>query len=106
MRPCSTCRQPRISKRHLAYVYTACGLANVILNDVEVRVCGCDDAVVLPDIDGLHRAIAAALLAAGPLGTAEIAYLRKFVDGLVVSDVDITPPIQLRRDAGRWHAAD
>ncbi|MBK7823010.1 MAG: hypothetical protein IPJ61_18675 [Tessaracoccus sp.] len=104
---CAVCRQPQSARRHLTYVYTACGLANAILNNVEVRTCGCGDAVVIPDVDGLHQAIAAALLmTAGPLNPAEIAYLRKFVDGLVAGDVDITPPIQLRCDAGRWHTVD
>lgn len=106
MQPCSACHQPRTNTRRLAYAYTACGLANIILHNVEVRTCGCGEAVVLPNVDGLHQAIAAALLTAGPLGTAEIAYLRKLVDGLVAGDIDITPPIQLRCDAGRWRATD
>lgn len=103
---CAICRQPQVVRRHLTYVYTACGLANVILNNVEVRTCSCGEAAVLPNVDGLHQAVAAALLTAGPLSAAEIAYLRKFVDGLVPCDIAITPPIQLRCDAGWWHTID
>jgi hypothetical protein len=104
---CAVCRQPQSARRHLTYVYTACGLVNIVLNNVEVRTCDCGEAVVLPNVDGLHRAIATALLmTAGPLSPAEIAYLRKFVDGLAADDAAITSPIQLRCDAGRWHTID
>ena len=79
----------------------------IVLKNVEYRYCDCGEAGVLPNVDGLHRAIATALLmTAGPLNPAEIVYLQKFVDGLAADDVAITSPIQLRCDAGRWHTID
>lgn len=62
------------------YQYTECGLPSVTLCDVEVRRCGACGAheVAIPNIEGLHRAIALHLIQKPRKFTgAEIRFLRK-----------------------------
>jgi putative transcriptional regulator len=76
---CPTCRTEMESRRE-AYRYDECGLANVTLLKVEVRQCpACGTrAPVIRHIEGLHRALAAALvLKPNRLAAAEIRFLRK-----------------------------
>lgn len=79
MKKCPQCRTPMESRRE-NYRYDASGLPNVVLEDVEVRQCpNCGErAVVIPAIEGLHRALALALIRApGRFTPQEIRFLRK-----------------------------
>ena len=62
--------------------YAESGLPNVVLMDVEVRRCPrCGEtAIVIPKIEGLHRALAMTLIRErGRLGPLEIRFLRKWL---------------------------
>jgi putative zinc finger/helix-turn-helix YgiT family protein len=62
--------------------YTESGLSNVVLVGVEVRHCpNCgEDAVVIPRVEDLHRAIAMTLIRhPGRLAPSEIRFLRKWL---------------------------
>ena len=62
--------------------YDAVGLRGVTLQHIEVRRCpSCGEVeYVIPDIEGLHRALAAAVvLKSTPLSPAEIRFLRTFL---------------------------
>ncbi len=97
---CTDCGQP---PRDLGWhTYRACGLSNVIIN---VRTCPCGQTIAIPDVDGLHRAIAAALLSApGPLSAEAVRYLRKFVDGLEApaASLQLMPHLRCRRVKDHW----
>lgn len=84
------------------HAYRACGLSNVV---IDARMCPCGQAVAIHDVDGLHRAIAAALLAApGPLSAEAVRYLRKFVDGLEAPTASppLMPHLRCRRINDHW----
>jgi putative zinc finger/helix-turn-helix YgiT family protein len=59
--------------------YDAVGLPGITLRNIEVRRCKCGETeYVIPDIEGLHRAIAAAVIEQSvPLAGPEIRFLRK-----------------------------
>src|SRR5579883_463805 len=71
-----------MTSAHENYHYTACGLPNVTLKDIEVRRCpNCGDyEPLIPQIEDLHRVIAFAV-ATQPsrLSAAEIKFLRKYL---------------------------
>lgn len=76
---CSQCGTSMKSKRENVR-YDASGLANVTLENVEVRRCPSCGAyeIVIPRIDDLHRAIAEAVIRKrGRLAPEEIRFLRK-----------------------------
>jgi putative transcriptional regulator len=76
---CDSCGGAMTSKRE-RHAYTESGLANVVLENVEVRRCSkCDEVeVVIPRIEQLHRAIATALVhKPSRLSGAEMRFLRK-----------------------------
>ena len=65
------------------HAYDESGLPNVLLAGVEVRRChSCGDKEVsIPDIDGLHRAMAKCIIEKRPsLTGSEIRFLREFLD--------------------------
>lgn len=77
---CPTCRTPMASRRE-NHRYTASGLTNVVLLDLEVRTCpGCgESAIVIPHIESLHREIAMVIIKRpGRLAPQEIRLLRKW----------------------------
>lgn len=63
LRTCTECRGSAEGKRE-NYTYTECGLKNVVLTDVLVYRCArCgSEQVEIPNMDGLHRTIALAVL--------------------------------------------
>lgn len=66
------------------YAYTACGLSSVTLHQVEVSQCPhCGESeVAIPQIAGLHRALAEALMRKPvPLTLAETRFLQKEQEG-------------------------
>jgi putative zinc finger/helix-turn-helix YgiT family protein len=80
-RMCPGCRGALQSGRE-NYKYTACGLPNITLVNVEVSRCkGCGEEVVsIPHVDVLHREIAFAIIKKpARLTPAEIRYLRKYL---------------------------
>jgi putative zinc finger/helix-turn-helix YgiT family protein len=81
MTRCVACGGSTKTKREKQYRYAECGLANVILdNVVEVATCSaCGETYTgIPAIEGLHRAIASALIRKKRrLAAAEIKFLRK-----------------------------
>lgn len=81
MKKCPQCRTPMESRRE-NYRYTASGLPNVVLEDVEVRRCpNCgEQAVAIPRIEELHRVLAMAVIQqAGRLSPHDIRFLRKWL---------------------------
>jgi YgiT-type zinc finger domain-containing protein len=78
-RTCSECRGNSEGRRE-NYTYTECGLKNVVLIDVLVYRCvRCGaEQVEIPNMDGLHRTVALAVLCKGRLlSSDEIRFLRK-----------------------------
>lgn len=78
---CPNCRTPMVATRE-NHRWDASGLPNVVLVEVEVRRCpACDEeAVVIPRIEELHRALAMTLIdQPGRLTPHEIRYLRKWL---------------------------
>src|ERR1019366_3932998 len=78
-RTCSECRGSSEGRRE-NYTYTECGLKNVVLIDVLVYRCvRCGaEQVEIPNMDGLHRTVALAVLCKGRLLSGdEIRFLRK-----------------------------
>ncbi len=78
---CPQCRTPMTERRE-NHRYDASGLPNVVLVDVEVRRCpACgEQAVAIPRIEELHRALAMSVIRQpGRLTPQEIRYLRKWL---------------------------
>jgi putative zinc finger/helix-turn-helix YgiT family protein len=78
---CLICGTPMTTRRE-NYQYTASGLRYVTLHNVEVSRCPqCGETeVAIPQIEGLHRAIATALVRkATRLAPEEIRFLRKYL---------------------------
>lgn len=78
---CEVCGA-KMKARRENYRYDASGLPYVTVKGVEVRRCvGCGEIeVAIPAIEGLHRAIAAALIRKRTrLAPAEIRFLRKYL---------------------------
>lgn len=72
----------RLALKSRTHKYGESGLPNVVLHGVEVRGCReCGEIeVAIPNIEGLHRCIAQALIARASLLTgAEVRFLRKFL---------------------------
>lgn len=70
-----------MSARKGLYHYTECGLPNVWLaNGYRAHATPYGDAVIVENVDGLHRAIARLLVAKPRLTGAEFRFLRKELD--------------------------
>jgi len=102
LRTCTDCRGPSKGRRE-NYTYTECGLKNVVLVDVLVHRCArCGaEQVVVPNMDGLHRTIALAVLCKRRLLSGdEIRFLRT-VAGLKA--VDLAKILAVTKTAvSRW----
>ena len=103
---CPNCRAEMKSGRE-NYKDDMCGLPGITLLGVEVRRCpACgEDEVVIPDIEGLHRAIAHAVIRKKErLTLAEIVFLRKWL-GLsgveFARAMDVSPVTVSRWENGR-----
>lgn len=60
------------------YRYGACGVPHVVLRDLEIRRCPCEEVeVVIPGIARLHRALADAVKGQGALTPSEVEFLRR-----------------------------
>lgn len=82
MTSCPRCGSTDVTTSRASRPYTQAGLHRVVLADIETRVCAScgSEAVVIPDIAGLHRTIARALvLKLGRLAGEEIRFLRKYL---------------------------
>ena len=80
MTRCAECGGPVKTRREKHYRYAECGLPNVIVDGIEVSECQrCGETYTgIPAIEGLHRAIAAAVIyKKGRLAPEEIKFLRK-----------------------------
>ncbi len=77
---CFECDSSKISSNSDAYRYFECGLPNVVLHGVTVyrcRDCGAE-YVSIPDMEGLHRALAMVIVNKnGRLTPAEVRFSRK-----------------------------
>lgn len=76
---CYECRGSALGRRE-NYAYSECGLQNVVLKDVLVYRCArCGSShVEIPNMDGLHRTLALAVLCkATLLSSEEIRFLRR-----------------------------
>ena len=79
---CRTCGKTELTSRTETYLYTECGLPNVVLVGVEVRRCpSCGHhELVLPRVLELHRTIALAVIKKpARLSGTEVRYLRKYL---------------------------
>jgi YgiT-type zinc finger domain-containing protein len=115
---CLICAEAMATTRE-DYPYTASGLPDVTLQQVEVRRCPhCGETeVALPHIAGLHLAIAAALLGKpARLHPEEMRYLRTFFGWAEAEAAPLAPwlasgeersalRITLRESAGVWRRA-
>jgi putative zinc finger/helix-turn-helix YgiT family protein len=82
MRACPRCGSKELTTSVEARPYTEGGLPHVVFANVEVRRCGScgNEALVLSNIDGLHRAIARTLVRKpARLSGSEIRFLRKYL---------------------------
>lgn len=82
MTKCPDCRGPAKTRREKRYRYTECGLSNVTVDGVEISVCQrCGETYTgIPAVEGLHRAIAGAVIRKkGRLAPEEIKFLRKSI---------------------------
>jgi putative zinc finger/helix-turn-helix YgiT family protein len=99
---CLECDGKLTTKRE-NYRYLASGLANVTLMNVEVRRCGScgDHEVVIPHIEALHKALAAAIVKRTSRMTGhEVKFLRK---QLGYSGVDFATLIGVSAETiSRW----
>ena len=80
---CVRCGSTDVTAKRENFQYTASGLSNVVLEDVEVRYCtDCGDrAAAIPRIEELHRQIGLHLCTQGSrLAPEEIRFLRKMMD--------------------------
>jgi len=80
MTTCVECGGPVKTRREKHYRYPECGLPNVVVDGVEITECRrCGETYTgIPAIEGLHRAIAAAVIyKKGRLASQEIKFLRK-----------------------------
>lgn len=102
---CMRCGAAMRTKRG-EYHYVDCGLADVVLGDMEISACLACDArsVAIPNVEGLHRAIAEDL-AEKPeqLIPQEIRFLRKW---LGFSGVDFAALVgKTPETVSRWESA-
>ena len=82
MTTCVECGGPVKTRRETQHRYTECGLSNVVVDGVEISKCQwCGETYTgIPAIDGLHRAIATAVICKkGRLASEEIKFLQKFL---------------------------
>ena len=80
MTKCVECGGPVKTRKERQYRYTECGLTNVIVDGIEITECQrCAETYTgIPAIEGLHRAIATAVIyKKGRLASEEIKFLRK-----------------------------
>jgi putative zinc finger/helix-turn-helix YgiT family protein len=80
MTACTECGGLVKTRREKHYRYAECGLPNVIVDGIEISECQrCGETYTgIPAIEGLHRAIAAAVIhKKGRLAREEIKFLRK-----------------------------
>jgi len=79
---CTRCGSSEVTAKRENFQYTASGLPNVVLENVEVRYCAsCGDrAAAIPRIEELHRQIGLLLCTQGArLAPEEIRFLRKLM---------------------------
>ena len=77
---CRNCEQAEMVETRENYHYRECGLDNVTIVGITVRKCPeCGNIMpLIPNIEGLHDALAKAIITQnGPLTAAEIVFLRK-----------------------------
>lgn len=77
---CRNCEQTEMIEMRENYHYRECGLDNVTIVGITVRKCPeCGNIMpLIPNIEGLHDALAQAIIKQnGPLTAAEIVFLRK-----------------------------
>lgn len=77
---CRNCEQTEMIETRENYHYRECGLDNVTIVGITVRKCPeCGNIMpLIPNIEGLHDALAQAIIKQnGPLTAAEIVFLRK-----------------------------
>ncbi|HMX28257.1 MAG TPA: YgiT-type zinc finger protein, partial [Blastocatellia bacterium] len=77
---CEMCKAETVIKREQRYHYTECGLDNVYLENIDVRVCeACGEvAPRIPRINDLHATIGQAIaLQSQPLSGKEARFLRQ-----------------------------
>ncbi len=103
MTRCAECGGPVKTRREKRYRYAECGLPSVIVDGIEVSECQrCGETYTgIPAIEGLHRAIAAAVIyKKGRLAPEEIKFLRK---SLGWSGVDFAKPMGTTPETvSRW----
>lgn len=79
---CRTCKRGEMTTQRETYLYTECGLPNVVLAGVEVRrchECGAHE-LVLPNVTELHRVLAHAVIEKpASLSGAEVRFLRTYL---------------------------
>lgn len=94
MSTCIRCNE-EMTTTEGSWDYVECGLDNVRLENVEIHACAAcgNRAVVLPNIEGLHAAIAAILAAKpGPLEARELRFMRQY---LGYARDDLAPLLQV-----------
>lgn len=86
------------------YHYTESGLSNVVLTGVIIRACSCGEKMpVIPDIEGLHRAIAIGIVKSKTLLTGEgIRFVRKEMQ---LKAVDLAKLLSVNKvSISRWES--
>ena len=79
---CMQCGGEMVTKRETLFHYTASGLSNVFLADVEVSKCAeCDEfEVAIPRVEQLHKVLATSIAEqTSRLAPEEIRFLRKYL---------------------------
>jgi len=102
---CPDCRKQEMQESRETVRYDECGLSNVALQGVRVRRCpGCGNQLVsIPNLEGLHRALAVTLVSKPErLSTEEIIFLRK---SLGWSKTDFAKKFHVRKEqVSRWES--
>jgi len=100
---CRNCEQAEMVETQENYHYRECGLDNVTIVGIAIRKCPeCGTVMpLIPNIDGLHDALAQAIIKQnGPLTAAEIVFLRK---SLGWSGVDFTRQMKCdKSQVSKW----
>lgn len=81
-RTCRNCNKGELKVTKENHLYTASGLPNVVLTDVEIRRCPeCgDESVIIPRIEELYRTLALAVIRKpSRLSGEEVRFLRKYL---------------------------
>src|SRR5262249_2633361 len=101
-KPCPNCKS-KVTTRRENHHYTACGLPNVTLVDIEMQRCdSCGwSSALIPNVAGLHKALAHMLvMKRSRLHGVEFRFLRKY---LGYSSVDFSGIIGVTPETiSRW----